>query len=112
MHDIVIRGGNIIDGTGKPAFAGDVAIAGGRIAAVGGKQGPAKREISYMQATLEALSEEMERDPAIFVMGEGIGKRGGNFRTTVGLYEKHGPVRLCDTSIAGLSNITSNSAAP
>ncbi len=45
MHDIVIRGGTIIDGTGAAAFAGDVAIAGGRIAAVGGKQGPARREI-------------------------------------------------------------------
>jgi N-acyl-D-amino-acid deacylase len=45
MHDIVIRGGSIIDGTGKPAFAGDVAIAAGKIAAVGGKQGPARREI-------------------------------------------------------------------
>ena len=45
MHDIVIRGGTIIDGTGKAAFTGDVAIAGGRIAAVGGKQGPARREI-------------------------------------------------------------------
>ena len=45
MHDIVIRGGTIIDGTGKPAFTGDVAIDGDRIAAVGGKQGPARREI-------------------------------------------------------------------
>ena len=45
MHDIVIRGGTIVDGTGKPAFTGDVAIADGRIAAVGGKQGPARREI-------------------------------------------------------------------
>jgi len=45
MHDIVIRGGSIIDGSGKPAFTGDVAIAGGRIAAVGGKQGPGKRDI-------------------------------------------------------------------
>jgi N-acyl-D-aspartate/D-glutamate deacylase len=45
MHDIVIRGGSVIDGTGKPAFTGDVAIAAGRIAAVGGKQGPARREI-------------------------------------------------------------------
>src|SRR5215470_19787468 len=44
MHDIVIRGGTIIDGTGKTGFSGDVAIAGGRIAAVGGKQGPARRE--------------------------------------------------------------------
>src|SRR3954466_12902232 len=46
MHDIVIRGGSIIDGSGAPAFTGDVAIAGGRIAAVGGKQGPARRDIN------------------------------------------------------------------
>jgi 2-oxoisovalerate dehydrogenase E1 component len=59
----------------------------------------AAREISYMQATLEALSEEMEKNPRIFVMGEGIGKRGGNFKTTAGLYDKYGPVRLCDTPI-------------
>lgn len=45
MHDSVIRGGTIVDGTGKPAFTGDVAITGGRIVAVGGKQGPAKRDI-------------------------------------------------------------------
>jgi N-acyl-D-amino-acid deacylase len=45
MHDIVIRGGTIIDGTGKAAFTGDVAIAGERIAEVGGKLGPARREI-------------------------------------------------------------------
>ena len=36
MHDIVIRGGTVIDGSGKPAFTGDVAIAGGRI--VGGRR--------------------------------------------------------------------------
>jgi N-acyl-D-aspartate/D-glutamate deacylase len=45
MHDIVIRGGKIIDGTGRAAFSGDVAIDGDRIAAVGGKQGPGRREI-------------------------------------------------------------------
>ena len=45
MHDIVIRGGTIIDGTGAPSYAGDVAIAGERIAAVGSKQGPGRREI-------------------------------------------------------------------
>ena len=45
MHDIVIRGGTIIDGSGKAPFTGDVAIAEGRIAGVGGKQGPARREI-------------------------------------------------------------------
>jgi N-acyl-D-amino-acid deacylase len=42
MHDIVIRGGTIIDGTGRAAFTGDVAIAGGRLAAIGGKAGPAR----------------------------------------------------------------------
>ena len=45
MHDIVIRGGKIVDGTGTAGFTGDVAIANGRITAVGGKQGPGKREI-------------------------------------------------------------------
>jgi N-acyl-D-aspartate/D-glutamate deacylase len=45
MHDIVIRGGTIVDGTGTAPITGDVAINGGRIAAVGGKQGPGKREI-------------------------------------------------------------------
>jgi 2-oxoisovalerate dehydrogenase E1 component len=57
------------------------------------------RELTFMEATLEGLSEEMARDPTIFVLGEGIGKRGGNFRTTVDLYDKYGPVRLCDTPI-------------
>jgi N-acyl-D-amino-acid deacylase len=45
MHDIVIRGGTIIDGNGTAAFTGDVAIAGDGITAVGGKQGPGRREI-------------------------------------------------------------------
>ena len=44
MHDIVIRGGTIIDGSGAPAFTGDVAIDGERIAAVGGRAGPARRD--------------------------------------------------------------------
>ncbi len=60
----------------------------------------AGREITYMQATLEALTHEMANNPKIFVLGEGIGKRGGNFRTTAGLYDIHGPERLCDTPIA------------
>jgi 2-oxoisovalerate dehydrogenase E1 component len=57
------------------------------------------REITFMQATLEALSEEMARNPTIFVLGEGIGQRGGNFKTTTGLFELYGPERLCDTPI-------------
>src|SRR5205807_7194581 len=57
------------------------------------------KEITFMQATLEALAEEMARDPTIFVLGEGIGKRGGNFKTTTGLYDLYGPERLSDTPI-------------
>ncbi len=45
MHDIVIRGGKIVDGTGAPAVHGDVAIDGDRIVQVGGKAGPGKREV-------------------------------------------------------------------
>ncbi len=45
MHDTVIRGGTIVDGTGQPAFSGDLAIEGDRIVAVGGKLGPARRDV-------------------------------------------------------------------
>jgi 2-oxoisovalerate dehydrogenase E1 component len=58
------------------------------------------RSVTWMQATLEALTAEMEADPRIFVLGEGIGKRGGNFRTTAGLFDRFGPERLRDTPIA------------
>jgi N-acyl-D-amino-acid deacylase len=44
MHDVVIRGGTIVDGTGAPSFSGDVGITSGRIAEVG-KVGAGKREI-------------------------------------------------------------------
>jgi 2-oxoisovalerate dehydrogenase E1 component len=66
------------------------------------EQRPAEgtREITYMKATHEALAEEMAVNPKIFVMGEGIGRRGGNFNTTTGLFDLYGPVRLCDTPIA------------
>jgi N-acyl-D-aspartate/D-glutamate deacylase len=42
-HDIVIRGRTIVDGTGAPPFSGDVAVTGGRIAAVGAVPGTAPR---------------------------------------------------------------------
>jgi N-acyl-D-amino-acid deacylase len=46
MHDIVISGGTIVDGTGEPAFTGDVAISNGVITAVGhDASGAAKRRI-------------------------------------------------------------------
>jgi N-acyl-D-amino-acid deacylase len=45
MHDLVIRNGKIVDGTGALAFAGDIAIDGDRILSVGGKAGAGHREI-------------------------------------------------------------------
>jgi N-acyl-D-aspartate/D-glutamate deacylase len=45
MNDLVIRNGRIIDGGGRPGFVGDLAIEGGKIASVGGKAGPGRREI-------------------------------------------------------------------
>ncbi|MEX2188494.1 MAG: pyruvate dehydrogenase complex E1 component subunit beta [Pirellulales bacterium] len=57
------------------------------------------RTITFAQATLEALAEEMARDDRIFVLGEGIGQRGGNFLTTKGLFDLYGAERLCDTPI-------------
>ncbi len=43
MHDLLIRGARIFDGTGRPAFSGDLALAGDRIVAVGTGLGPARR---------------------------------------------------------------------
>ena len=57
------------------------------------------RQLGYTAATLEVLDREMAAQPGLFVMGEGIGVRGGNFATTTGLFEKYGPERLCDTPI-------------
>jgi N-acyl-D-aspartate/D-glutamate deacylase len=45
MHDLVIRNGKIVDGTGAPAFVGDIAIDGDVIASVGGEAGAGRREI-------------------------------------------------------------------
>lgn len=61
--------------------------------------GANERPLSFVAATLEALEHAMVADPTIFIMGEGIGVRGGNFMTTHGLYAKFGPERLCDTPI-------------
>ncbi|MGQ2998021.1 N-acyl-D-amino-acid deacylase family protein [Variovorax sp.] len=45
MFDTIIRGGTLVDGSGGPRFTGDIGIADGRIAEVGGKLGAAHREI-------------------------------------------------------------------
>jgi pyruvate/2-oxoglutarate/acetoin dehydrogenase E1 component len=63
----------------------------------------ADRELLYREALNEALREEMERDPAVFLMGEGIAERGGSYKVTTGLLEAFGSQRVIDTPIAEAS---------
>jgi 2-oxoisovalerate dehydrogenase E1 component beta subunit len=57
-------------------------------------------EITYLQAIHDALREEMERDEAVFLLGEDIGVYGGAFKVTAGLFERFGPKRVLDTPMA------------
>ncbi|WP_428909036.1 alpha-ketoacid dehydrogenase subunit beta [Niallia sp. Krafla_26] len=56
--------------------------------------------ISYIEAITMALREEMERDSKVFILGEDVGKKGGVFKATVGLYEQFGEQRVIDTPLA------------
>jgi pyruvate dehydrogenase E1 component beta subunit len=58
------------------------------------------REILYRDAICEALDEEMERDGNVLLLGEDVGFLGGNFKTSVGLFEKYGDLRVKDTPIS------------
>jgi pyruvate/2-oxoglutarate/acetoin dehydrogenase E1 component len=60
------------------------------------------REITYVDAGVEALREEMIRDETLIYLGQGIGPRGGNFRQTRGLWKEFGDHRLRDTGICEL----------
>jgi pyruvate/2-oxoglutarate/acetoin dehydrogenase E1 component len=60
------------------------------------------RVITYGDAGVEALREEMRRDDSIVYIGQGIGPRGGNFRQTRGLWKEFGDDRLRDTGICEL----------
>lgn len=58
------------------------------------------RKLTMAQAMSEAIGQEIERDPNVFVMGEDIGKYGGIFGATGGLLAKHGKDRIMDTPIS------------
>jgi pyruvate dehydrogenase E1 component beta subunit len=60
------------------------------------------REITYLEAIREAMTQEMERDDTVFLIGEDIGVYGGAFQVTNGMYEKFGPDRILDTPITEL----------
>jgi 2-oxoisovalerate dehydrogenase E1 component beta subunit len=56
--------------------------------------------ISFIEAVTMAIREEMERDQKVFVLGEDVGKKGGVFKATQGLYEQFGEERVMDTPLA------------
>ena len=60
------------------------------------------REITYLEAIREAMTQEMERDSRVFLIGEDIGEYGGAFQVSHGMLEKFGPERILDTPITEL----------
>jgi pyruvate dehydrogenase E1 component beta subunit len=61
---------------------------------------PEIRRLTYRAAVLEALFEEMCRDPAVIIMGEDVGAAGGVFKQTEGLLAAFGAARIIDTPIS------------
>ena len=58
------------------------------------------RELTISDALNEALREEMERDPGVFVIGEDVTALGGLFQVTAGLLDQYGPARVIDAPIS------------
>ena len=56
--------------------------------------------MSFIEAIQLAMREEMERDDRVFILGEDVGKKGGVFKATAGLYEQFGAERVLDTPLA------------
>jgi pyruvate dehydrogenase E1 component beta subunit len=56
--------------------------------------------ITYREAIRHALSEEIERDPNVVVMGEEVAQFNGAYKVTEGMLEKYGPTRIVDTPIS------------
>ena len=63
------------------------------------------REIKYVDAGVEAIQEEMRRDPSIIYMGQGIGPREGNYKQSRGLWTEFGDLRVRDTPISELGQV-------
>src|SRR4051812_7800800 len=57
-------------------------------------------ELTYREAVARGIAQEMKRDKDVIFFGEDIGKAGGVFKSTVGLYEQFGPKRIRDTPIS------------
>lgn len=58
------------------------------------------RELTYLEALREAMTQEMQSNPEVFLIGEDIGVYGGAFGVTRGMLEKFGPERVRETPIS------------
>ena len=59
-----------------------------------------KRQLKYNEAVREAISQSMETDPSVFIIGEGVPDFAGVFGTTLGLKEKYGKDRVMDMPLS------------
>jgi pyruvate/2-oxoglutarate/acetoin dehydrogenase E1 component len=59
--------------------------------------------LKYRDALNQALREEMARDPLVFLIGEGIGEKGGSYKVTANLMNEFGAERVIDTPISEAS---------
>jgi pyruvate dehydrogenase E1 component beta subunit len=60
------------------------------------------REIQFREALREAMSEEMRRDPSVFLMGEEVAEYNGAYKVSQGMLDEFGAKRVIDTPIAEL----------
>ncbi len=58
------------------------------------------RRMTFVEAIVEGIREEMRRDPNVFLLGQDIGPFGGSLRSTLGLWEEFGSARIFDTPIS------------
>src|SRR5437762_12028627 len=61
---------------------------------------PEPRVLTFREALREAMVEEMERDPSIFLMGEEVGHYNGAYKVSQGMLARFGERRVIDTPIA------------
>ena len=56
-----------------------------------------------VEAIRDALADEMARDPTVVLLGEDVGRKGGVFKASEGLWERFGPWRVLDTPVAEIA---------
>src|SRR5262245_58120617 len=62
--------------------------------------GGTAREIQFREALREAMSEEMRKDPRIFLMGEEVAQYNGAYKISQGMLDEFGPLRIIDAPIS------------